>query len=121
MSLDALEAYTEAVGAVFDTNTQLFRITSTQFSNLKSLFFTINGVVFEFTANAQIWPRALNTLIGGNANDIYLIIGDLGSHSGEGLDFVNGQTFMERFYTVFDTENRRVGVANTPFTRATTN
>ncbi len=44
MSLDALEAYTEAVGAVFDTNTQLFRITSTQFSNLKSLFFTINGV-----------------------------------------------------------------------------
>ncbi|EIW58441.1 aspartic proteinase precursor [Trametes versicolor FP-101664 SS1] len=121
LATDALKTYTQAVGAVFDNTTQLYRITNTQFSNLQSLFFTINGVVFEFTANAQIWPRALNALIGGNTDSIYLIIGDIGSYSGSGLDFVNGQTFMERFYTVFDTENRRVGVANTPFTRATTN
>ncbi|KAL1945168.1 hypothetical protein VTO73DRAFT_2788 [Trametes versicolor] len=129
LATDALKTYTQAVGAVFDNTTQLYRITNTQFSNLQSLFFTINGVVFEFTANAQIWPvryrahpsRALNALIGGNTDSIYLIIGDIGSYSGSGLDFINGQTFMERFYTVFDTENRRVGVANTPFTRATTN
>ena len=63
----------------------------------------------------------MNTAIGGNANSVYLIVGDLGSSSGEGLDFINGLTFLERFYSVFDTANRRVGLATTPFTRATTN
>lgn len=65
--------------------------------------------------------RALNTAIGGNANSIYLIVGDIGTNSGEGLDFINGQTWLERFYAVFDTANRRVGFANTPFTTATSN
>jgi cathepsin E len=45
----------------------------------------------------------------------------MGSTSGEGFDFVNGYTFLERFYSVFDTANRRVGFATTPFTHATTN
>lgn len=76
---------------------------------------------YELTANAQIWPRALNTAIGGTANNIYLIVGDLGTNSGEGLDFINGYGFLERFYSVFDTANRRVGFATTPFTTATTN
>ena len=65
--------------------------------------------------------RALNTAIGGNANSVYLIVGSIGTPSGEGLDFINGQTFLERFYAVFDTANSRVGIANTPFTDATTN
>ena len=63
----------------------------------------------------------LNTAIGGDANGVYLIVADIGSNSGEGLDFINGQTFLERFYAVFDTANSRVGIANTPFTDATTN
>jgi len=99
----------------------LLRITSTQFNNLQSLFFTTGGRTFELTANAQIWPRALNTLIGGTSTRIYLIVGDLGSPSGQGLDFINGYTFLERFYSVFDTTNNRVGFATTPFTTATTN
>lgn len=65
--------------------------------------------------------RALNTAIGGNTNSVYLIVGDIGTRSGSGLDFINGQTFLERFYSVFDTANNRVGIANTPFTRANTN
>ena len=52
---------------------------------------------------------------------MYLIVGSIGTPSGEGLDFINGQTFLERFYAVFDTANSRVGIANTPFTTATTN
>ena len=67
------------------------------------------------------FQRALNTAIGGNANSIYLIVGDIGTRSGEGLDFINGQVFLERFYSVFDTTNSRVGFANTPFTNANTN
>ena len=76
---------------------------------------------FELTANAQLWPRSLNTVMGGTSSSIYLIINDLGSNSGEGLDFVNGLAFLERFYAVFDTANKRVGLATTSFTDATTN
>ncbi|KAI0793759.1 aspartic peptidase A1 [Fomes fomentarius] len=121
IATDALQRYQRATGAVFDNATGLLRLTPTQFANLQSLFFTINGVTFEFTANAQIWPRALNTAIGGNTNSVYLIVADIGTRSGSGLDFINGQTFLERFYSVFDTANNRVGIANTPFTRANTN
>jgi cathepsin E len=76
---------------------------------------------FGLTPNGQIWPRALNADIGGVAGTIYLIVGDIGNDSGSGLDFINGQTFLERFYSVFDTANKRVGLASTPFTSATTN
>ena len=76
---------------------------------------------FGLTPNGQIWPRALNADIGGVAGDIYLIVGNIGTPSGEGLDFINGQTFLERFYAVFDTANQRVGLATTSFTDATTN
>ena len=78
-------------------------------------------VSFGLTPNGQIWPRALNADIGGVAGTIYLIVGDIGNNSGSGLDFINGQTFLERFYSVFDTANKRVGLATTPFTSATTN
>ncbi|KAF7436454.1 hypothetical protein PC9H_003287 [Pleurotus ostreatus] len=118
---DALSRYRSATGAVNDANTGLLRITAAQFANLQSLFFTVNGVSYELTANAQIWPRALNTAIGGNANSIYLIVGDLGSTTGSGLDFINGYTFLERFYSVFDTTNRRVGFATTANTHSTVN
>ncbi|KAJ3573547.1 hypothetical protein NP233_g2369 [Leucocoprinus birnbaumii] len=104
-----------------DNNTGLLRLTTAQFANLQSLFFTTNGVTYELTANAQIWPRALNTAIGGNTNSVYLIVGDIGTPSGEGFDFVNGYAFLERFYSVFNSANGSVGFATTSFTRATTN
>ncbi|KAI0654118.1 aspartic peptidase A1 [Cubamyces menziesii] len=121
IATDALQRYQRATGAVLDQTTGLLRLTTAQFSELQSLFFTINGVSFEFTANAQIWPRALNSAIGGDANSIYLIVGDIGTDSGQGLDFINGQTFLERFYAVFDSANSRVGIAKTKFTTSTIN
>jgi hypothetical protein len=45
----------------------------------------------------------------------------MGTPSGEGFDFVNGYTFLERFYSVFDTTNSRIGFAETSYTDATTN
>jgi hypothetical protein len=45
----------------------------------------------------------------------------VGSVSGTGLDFIDGYTFLERFYTVFDTTNSQFGIAPTEFTDATTN
>ena len=32
---------------------------------------------------------------------MYLVVGDIGNNSGEGLDFIDGQTFLERFYSVY--------------------
>ncbi|KAF8330516.1 acid protease [Amanita rubescens] len=118
---DAFTKYQQATGATKDSTTGMLTLTSDQFSNLESLFFHIGGTTFELTSNAQIWPRALNTAIGGTAGNIYLIVGDNGSKSGAGLDFVNGYTFLERFYTVYDTGNQRVGFATTPHTFDTTN
>jgi len=60
-------------------------------------------------------------MIGGSSSNIYLIVNNIGTPSGSGLDFINGYTFLERFYSVFDTTNNRVGFATTQFTTATTN
>jgi cathepsin E len=121
LASNAFSAYQKATGAVADATTGLLRITSTQLTNLESLNFITSAGTFTLTANAQLWPRSLNTDIGGTTSRIYLIVNDLGTPSGEGLDFINGFTFLERFYAVFDTGNKRVGFATTSFTTATTN
>lgn len=121
ISKDAYDKYQTVTGATFDAVAGLLKITSAQYAKLQSLYFWIGGKTFEFTANAQIWPRSLNTAIGGSTGDIYLVVGNLGSSTGQGLDFINGQTWLERFYSVYDTDKERVGIATTPFTRATSN
>jgi len=72
------------------------------------------------TPNAQIWPRSLNAAIGGYEGSIYLIVQNVGEKL-LGVDFICGMAFLERFYSVFDSGNRSVGIASTPFTNATTN
>ncbi|KAH9021869.1 acid protease [Lactarius hengduanensis] len=123
IATDAFQEYQKATGATLDQTTTLLTLTNSQFNNLQSLFFDIGGVQYEFTPNAQIWPRVLNTAIGGTAGQIYLIVSDLGTPSGQGLDFINGFTFLQRFYSVYDSDvtNPRVGLATTYFTNAKTN
>ncbi|KAH9889765.1 acid protease [Cubamyces lactineus] len=121
LATDAFQAYQRATGAKMDNATGLLTITQEQFDALQSLFFTIGGTTFELTANAQIWPRAQNATIGGEDGKIYLVAADLGTSSGQGLDFINGFVFLQRFYSVYDTGNSQVGLATTPFTTAETN
>lgn len=121
LATDAFQAYQQATGGVEDQTTGLLTITEDQFNSLQSLFFNIGGVQYELTPNAQIWPRTLNSQIGGEEGNIYLIASDLGSQSGQGLDFINGFGWLQRFYSVFDTGNAQVGFATTPFTDAETN
>ncbi|KAJ7897160.1 aspartic peptidase A1, partial [Mycena olivaceomarginata] len=121
LATNGFTKYKSATGGVADANTGLLRITATQFAALQNLNFVIGGVTYALTPNAQIWPRSLNTAIGGTASSIYLVVADWGANSGEGLDFINGYAFLERFYSVFDTANKRIGLATTPFTTATTN
>ncbi|KAI0040822.1 acid protease [Auriscalpium vulgare] len=121
IATDAFQAYQKATGAKLDQTTGLLTVTEAQFNNLQSLFFNIGGVSYELSANAQIWPRALNSQLGGSADTIYLVVSDLGSQSGQGLDFINGFTFLQRFYSVYDVTNSQVGLATTAFTDAETN
>jgi pepsin A len=121
IATDAFKTYKTATGATLDETTGLLKITPDQYSNLKPLIFTIGGTAFTLTPNAQIWPRSMNSVIGdtsGNSNNIYLIVADIGS---ETFDFVNGYTFLERFYSIFDTTNKRVGFATTAYTESTSN
>ncbi|KAJ7510922.1 aspartic peptidase domain-containing protein [Mycena galericulata] len=118
---NAFTKYQSATGAVLDNATGLLKVTSAQFAALQNLDFVIGGVTYALTPNGQIWPRSLNTAIGGTSTSIYLVVANWGTPEGEGLDFINGYAFLERFYSVFDTANKQVGFATTPFTTATTN
>ncbi|TBU55956.1 aspartic peptidase A1 [Dichomitus squalens] len=118
---DALATYQNITGAVLDEDTGFLSITKEQYDNLESLFFHIGKNTFEITPNAQIWPRALNTAIGGQAGSIYLILGDSGVDTGSGLDFINGYAFLQRFYHAVDYLGERAGFAFTEYTYATSN
>ncbi|KAG2125315.1 aspartic peptidase domain-containing protein [Suillus clintonianus] len=121
VATDVFTEYQSATCSTLDEATGLLRITSTQYSALKNLNFEIGSSTYALTPNGQIWPRSLNTYIGGSSSAIYLIINDIGLPSGQGIDFILGYTFLERFYSVFDTTNSRVGFATTKYTNATTN
>lgn len=77
LSTDAFNTYTSLTGATEDETTGLLTITPANYASVQSLFMSIGGTTFEFTKNAQTWPRALNTAIGGAANDILLIVADV--------------------------------------------
>ncbi|KAL1745145.1 aspartic peptidase domain-containing protein [Schizophyllum fasciatum] len=121
LATDAFEAYANATGGKPDNSVGLLSITNDQYEALESLIFTIGDNTWEFTPNAQIWPRALNSAIGGSEDAIYLVVADIGTPSGQGLDFINGYAFLERFYTVYDSGKGQIGFATTEYTDAETN
>ncbi|KAG1726722.1 acid protease [Suillus paluster] len=118
IATDAFNQYKSATGATMDQNTGFLMITSDQYAKLQTLTFNISGSSYDLTPDAQIWPRSFNTEIGGSSSSIYLIVADIGSNSGSGFDFVNG---YQRFYSVFDTTDHRVGFATTSYTDAVIN
>ncbi|PCH39205.1 hypothetical protein WOLCODRAFT_167851 [Wolfiporia cocos MD-104 SS10] len=105
LTSDTYSAYQLATSATADETTGLLHITKSQYSDLESLYFNIGGVTYKLTANAQIWPHSLNSVIGGSSDYVYLVVGSTGEASGSGLDFIDGYAFLERFYSVFDTGN----------------
>ncbi|KAI0634527.1 aspartic peptidase A1 [Trametes polyzona] len=121
LATDAFKRYQKLVGGEPDNDTGLLRITAEQYGNLQNLNFIIGDKEYALTPNAQIWPRALNEEIGGTTDGIYLIVADLQSDSGQGLDFINGMSFLERFYAVYDVGSSQIGLARTHYTEAETN
>jgi hypothetical protein len=119
-TLDAYNRYVRHTGAVFDEDTGLLRISKEKYHKLQSFFLDIGGNTYELIPNAQIWPRALNEFLGGKKDSIYLIMQDIGKPI-PGLDFIAGMVFLERFYSVYDTQNNRLGLASTKYTKAKVN
>ncbi|KAJ7079750.1 acid protease [Mycena belliarum] len=119
---EVFKAYQKETGAVLDQSTNLLTVTEEQYKMMKSMFFNIGGVKYELTKNAQLFPRSMNETIGAPNGKICLIFADMGNiNVGDGLCFINGYTFLQRFYSVYDVSNERVGFATTEFTMATTN
>ncbi|EIN03786.1 aspartic peptidase A1 [Punctularia strigosozonata HHB-11173 SS5] len=118
---NAFAKYQNATGATLDSTTGLLSITPDRYENLLGLDIVIGGQNFKLTPNAQVWPRALNAEIGGSDDSLYLIVNDIGTLVGSGLDFILGYTFLERYYSVFDETNQRMGFASTTQTNAVVN
>ncbi|KAJ7867989.1 acid protease [Mycena leptocephala] len=113
--------YKQATGATCDEATGLLTVTAQQYECMQSMIFTINGIKYELTKNGQIWPRCMNETLGGQKDQIYLVFADMGQMSNPGLCGINGYTFLQRFYSVYDTTNCQIGFATTEHTMATTN
>ncbi|KAH8826413.1 acid protease [Flagelloscypha sp. PMI_526] len=116
--------YQKATGAVFDEYVEFpsfllaFLILS-KYEQMESLWFKIGDQAYEFTKNAQIWPRRLNSKLGLEEGKIYLVVQDGGV---QGPDFMNGFAWLQRFYTVYDRSGEgRIGIAPTEHTFDETN
>ncbi|KIM81522.1 hypothetical protein PILCRDRAFT_8583 [Piloderma croceum F 1598] len=121
LATEYFNAYANLTGGKMNDATGLLEINKSQYQNLQTLNFQIGNTVYPLSQNAQIWPRALNNLIGGQDGSIFLIVSDLGEAPGTGFDFVDGFAFLQRFYSVFDTTNKQIGLAFTPDTFALSN
>lgn len=119
-TLAAYQSYVNATGATFNETMGSLYITQAQYQTLQSLFFVVGNSTFELIPNAQIWPRSLNSIIGGQEELVYLVIKDIGEQD-PGVDFIAGMSFLERFYSVFDTGNQLLGLATTAYTHVETN
>lgn len=116
LATDAFERYGNLTGAVMDKDVGFLSLTKENFSKLETMPLSLGNTTFLLTPNAQVWPTKFNSVIGGKPDMYYLIIGDNQGKSGSGFDFTLGKAFLERFYSVYDTEGQRVGIANTPHT-----
>ncbi|KZO93780.1 hypothetical protein CALVIDRAFT_566255 [Calocera viscosa TUFC12733] len=106
--------------APIDPITGLLEVPASQVSAIQSLNFTIGGRAFTLSAGAQLIPQSEVAAYGGRNGHVYSYVGPMGSDSGARFDFVLGQKFLERVYSVYDTTRNRVGLSYTEYTFTTT-
>ncbi|KAJ7643835.1 acid protease [Roridomyces roridus] len=116
------ELYQQKTGAKVDQTTGLLTVTQAQYEKMESLYFCVGGEKYEITPNAQIWPRKEDSTLNIPSGEIALVVASIGDiKAGDGLCFINGFSFLQRVYSVYDTTNARIGYAPTKYTHATTN
>ncbi|KAG2364136.1 hypothetical protein BDR07DRAFT_1450442 [Suillus spraguei] len=108
LAIGAYDRYRDATGGVVNPANGLLQISPQQFHRLRDLQFHIGRNIYKLIPNAQIWPRSLNERIEGGADEIYLVVKALESPRA-GFNFINGYVFLQRFYTAFDGDKRKVG------------
>jgi hypothetical protein len=82
-------------------------IPASSYSKLQNIVFTIGGKAFTLTPSQYILPQDQVSNWGGNTGTYYSLIGDLGT--GNGLDFILGQKFLENYYSVY-VSNSDIGI-----------
>lgn len=102
--------YEQIPGAVLDPITTLYIIPKVEVPNLKDITFNIGHSVFTLTPAQYTVPQNQVENIGGTNGTTYSWIASLGNNE-SGLAFILGQKFLENFYSVYDTTNKRVGLA----------
>lgn len=108
---DYFSQFQSATGGTVDSTTGLLEIPSSSYSSLTDFEITVAGTSFNLSPSQYIIPQSEVSNYGGNPGSYYSYIGDVGSNSGSGLDFIYGQKFLENYYSVFDTPNSQVGFA----------
>ncbi|KAG2355078.1 aspartic peptidase A1 [Suillus spraguei] len=119
LAIDAYDRYKDATGGVVNPANGLLQISLDQYNALRNLNFHIGDYIYRLIPNAQIWPRSLNENIGGGADEIYLVVKAL--ETGAEYDFIIGYVFLQRFYTVFDSGRKQVGLAPNIFNQRKSN
>jgi len=99
---DLFSAYKKAIpGVRFDSKSGLLEIPKSSISKMRPLAFDIGGNYFTLDVGAQLVPADENSAWGGERSKRYGVVGLLPDvASGNGVDFILGIAFMERFYTV---------------------
>jgi len=101
----AYSKFLSASGGKTDSNTGLASWTT---APTGTVTFNIGGAALTLTPSQYLFPTAQYSAWGLPTGKYYSYISNGGS---SGVDFIIGQTFLESYYSVFDTTNKRVGFA----------
>jgi len=97
--------FLSASGGKLDSTTGLAKFTTKPTQNFS---FVVGGATYTMTPAQYLVPTAQYTNWGLSSGSYYAYINDGGSSS---PNCILGMTFLENVYSVFDTDNNRVGLA----------
>jgi len=111
---DAFKAYMASIpGAYIASDTGLMMVPRSSYGSMGNLTFFWANKPFVLIPDAQLMPPALGQLFEASNpnNDFVSIVASSG-----GAEFTVGMMALTRFYSVFDTPHKRIGLAYTSST-----
>ncbi|KAN0079881.1 Aspartic peptidase domain containing protein [Tylopilus felleus] len=109
---DVFDVYRKAIPeAEFDRVISPTEIPPSSVEHMQPLHFRFGDHDFTLDVDAQLLPQRMNRFWGGNAGKRYSFVCPIGHITGHGLDFILGIPFMEKYYTVHDADEQRIGFA----------
>ncbi|KAN0074450.1 Aspartic peptidase domain containing protein [Tylopilus felleus] len=97
-------------GAKFDTMvTMLTEIPPSSIQHMQPLHLRSGDHEFTLDVDSQLLPQSMNTAWSRDAGKCYSFVVPIGHFSGQGLDFVLGIPFLEKYYTVYNGDKQQIG------------